>query len=91
MASVEKKWEDEVLRARSVAAAQQEDDKQDRDGHAKSPQQDVAKLALLLPAPLLQSFHTYLRARLERIPEGSKGRAGMRPLSGFDYVRSFPE
>src|SRR5918999_5684062 len=30
--------------SRSVAAAQQENDEQDRDGHAKGPQQDVAKL-----------------------------------------------
>src|SRR5688572_18575950 len=39
-----------------VAAAQQEDDEQDRDGHAECPEQDIAQLAFLLPAPLLKSF-----------------------------------
>src|SRR5688572_19346751 len=71
-----KKKEERPCARCSGAAAQQEDDEQDRDGHAKGPQQDVAKLAFLLPAPLLQPFHTYLRARLSGYRRAASGVPG---------------
>src|SRR5688500_238871 len=58
--------------AGSVAAAQQEDHEQHRDGHANRPQQDVPQLAFLLPAPLLQLLHMASKPSTDA-PDGAIG------------------
>src|SRR5687767_3869964 len=75
-----------VLQSRSVAAAQQENHEQDRDGHAKGPQQDVTQLAFLLPAPLLQLFHITSKLSVSGYAGGSKHRAALAlPCQEFHY------